>query len=142
MKIGIIGSRKYPNLDLVKEYIATLPKDTIIVTGGWPSLAGGYRVVEATAGVDRTAYIAAEAHGLVTVLVTGSKTKHKHMAGVQRNPFIVELSDSIVAFWDMKSRGSARTIAACWAAQKIALCIGPEGQQVAQPEAFVHAALR
>ena len=142
MKIGIIGSRGYPNLDLVKSYVASLPKDTIVVTGGWPSLAGGYRVVEATTGVDRTAYIAAEANGLVTVLVSGSKTKHKHMAGVQRNPFIIEFSDSIVAFWDLKSRGSARTIAACWAAQKIALVIDPKGQQLVQPDAHVHAALR
>ena len=52
------------------------------MTGGWRSLAGSYHVVEATTGVDRIAWQAAEEAGLVTCLVTGSKTKLGHMAGV------------------------------------------------------------
>jgi hypothetical protein len=93
-------------MELVGEYVRGLPKDTIIVTGAWPSLAGGYRVVEATSGVDREAYAAAEAAGLITVLVSGSKTKHGNLAGVQRNPTTVAISEAVTAFWDLRSTGT------------------------------------
>lgn len=33
-KVAIVGTRTYPHLDRVRSYIATLPPDTIVVSGG------------------------------------------------------------------------------------------------------------
>lgn len=127
MRLAIIGSRTFAPLEAVRGYVDTLPLDTILVTGGWPSLAGGYRVVEATAGVDREAYVAAERHGLVTVLVSGSKSKREHLAGLQRNPVIVDLAEAVVAFWDLRSTGTAHGLHHALATNKGVLVIGPQG---------------
>jgi len=130
MKLAIVGSRGYPKRELVRAYVQNLPPETIVITGGWPSNAGGYKVVEATAGVDRWAYLAAEAHGLTTVLVSGSKTIHKNMAGKVRNATTVELCDALVAFWTLESAGTAHTLTLAQAAGKGVLVLGPEGQVV------------
>lgn len=130
MKLAIIGSRKYPRRDIVEGYVAALPAGTVVVTGGWPSLAGSYNVVEATAGVDRIAYITAERAGFVTVLVAGSKTKHDHLAGVQRNPVIVEVADACAAFWDLRSPGTGRTLRLFAHANKGVVVFDENGQAV------------
>ncbi len=130
MKLAIVGSRDYLNRGAIRSYITTLPSTTIIVTGGWPSNAGGYNVVEATAGADREAYTVAEYCGLTTVLVSGSKTRHRNMAGKMRNITIVELCEALVAFWTLKSRGTANTLALAMAAQKPVRVIDPDGVEV------------
>jgi hypothetical protein len=130
VKLAIVGSRDYRNRGAVRAYVQQLPADTVVVTGGWPSHAGGYKVVEATAGVDREAYLAAEAAGLTTVLVAGSKTKHGRMAGKVRNPTVVELCDALVAFWTLASAGTANTLALALAAGKPMRVVGPEGTEV------------
>lgn len=130
MRLAVIGSRRYPLTERVREYVFSLPADTVVVTGGWPVLSGAYDVVEATAGVDREAYLAAEQHGLVTVLVSGSKTVHKHRAGLQRNPITVALAEAVVAFWDLQSSGTANTLALALDAKKPTMCVGPDGYQV------------
>jgi len=127
MRIAIVGSREFAPLEAVRTYVAALPQGTVIVTGGWPSNAGGYRVVEATRGVDREAYVQAERAGLVTVLVAGSRTRQEHLAGLQRNPVIVDLADIVVAFWDLRSSGTAATLRHALDAGKQVAVIGPQG---------------
>ena len=34
VKVGIVGSRSFRNLEQVKDYVKSLDKDTIIVSGG------------------------------------------------------------------------------------------------------------
>lgn len=134
MRLGIIGSRGYPLKDFVQSYVEALPKDTVVVTGAWPERPGGYYVVEPTAGVDRMAYRFAEAAGLVTVLVAGSRTKHRRMAGVQRNPVVVDVSEALVAFWDLKSPGTQGTLRMALRAPHLAGRIrvfGPTGAELA-----------
>ncbi len=139
MKLAIIGSRTYTNRAAVQAYVEALPLDTIVVTGGWPSRAGGYHVVEATAGVDREAYIAAEKRGLVTVLVSGSVSKRQRLAGIQRNPVVVDIGDAVTAFWDLKSRGTMDTLRQFRDAGKGVLVINeraevvPHWQQLLEP---------
>lgn len=137
MRIAIIGSRGYPHKSAVEDYIATLPVDTVVITGAWPSRAGGYRVVEATAGVDRRAYQAAERRGLVTALVSGSKSVNGNRAGLQRNPITVALSDAVVAFWTLTSTGTAHTLGLAARAGKGILVIGPDGAQVPQWQRYL-----
>lgn len=129
LKLAIIGSREYPLKDLVRSYVEQLTPDTVVVTGGWQARSGAYTVVEATPGVDREAFKAAEAHGLVTVLVTGSRTKYGRFAGAQRNPTIVDICQALTAFWDFESRGSARTLKRLSEVGKQACVIGPDGRQ-------------
>ena len=128
MKLAIIGSRTWPRKEKyrIEDYITALPPDTVIITGGWKSLAGGYHVIEPR-GVDAIAWRAAERVGLVVAIVAGSETKHKHMAGVQRNPVIAELCDACVAFWDGESRGTARTLREIMRLKKQAVVIAPGG---------------
>jgi hypothetical protein len=130
VRLAIIGSRTYANSEAVRGYVDTLPPDTVVVTGGWPSLAGGYHVVEATSGVDRIAWKAAERRGLVTVLVAGSKTKHAHLAGLQRNPVIVDIAEACVAFWDLRSSGTGGTLRGFAHANKGVIVIDEAGQVV------------
>lgn len=127
MRIAIIGSRDFAPLEAVRGYVAALPAGTVVVTGGWPSNAGGYRVVEATRGVDREAYVQAERTGLVTVLVAGSKTRHEHLAGLQRNPTIIDLSDAVAAFWDLRSSGTAATLRYALEQGRHVVVFGPQG---------------
>lgn len=140
MRLGVIGSRGYPLTSFVQEYVAALPKDTIVVTGGWPERPGGYYVVEATPGVDRTAYRAAEEAGLVTVLVAGSRTKHGRHAGIHRNPTTVELSEALVAFWDLKSPGTRGTLRIALEAPHLRggriRVFGPDGREVSTDLVF------
>jgi hypothetical protein len=141
MRLAIIGSRGYPNKDFVRDYIDALPKDTIVVTGAWPARPGGYWVVEPTRGVDRMAYRFAEAAGLVTVLVAGSKTGKGRLAGIQRNPVIPQISEALVAFWDLKSSGTRGTLQMAFHAPHLSGCVrvfGPGGQEV-DPRAFLAA---
>lgn len=96
VKIAIVGSRDFDRLDLVVEYVKSLPPDTIIVSGG-------------ARGVDRMAAVAGYNAGLGVVEHRPDWTKGPH-AGFERNSLIVEEADKVVAFWDGKSRGTMDTV--------------------------------
>lgn len=103
-KIAVVGSRGFTNLKKVDEYIKSLPKDTIIVSGGAP-------------GVDRTAERAARREGLRVEIFTAEwekfkrrKPGSKNPAGMIRNTKIIETSDEVVAFWDGQSPGTRDSI--------------------------------
>lgn len=97
MKIAIVGSREYPNLEEVRKYIRTLPRDTIIVSGG-------------AKGVDRTAAEEARKRGLGVVEYLADWDTFGKSAGLIRNQTIVDSCDELVAFWDGKSRGTVDSI--------------------------------
>jgi hypothetical protein len=81
MRLGIVGSRDFPRLDLVVEYVNGLPVGTIVVSGGAP-------------GVDLTAEVTAEDRGLgrdIKIIMPGEHP-------LDRNTRIVEASDVVVAF--------------------------------------------
>lgn len=96
MKIAIVGSRDFPNMQLVIDYVKGLPPGTIVVSGG-------------ARGVDRTAAVTAHEAGLVVVEYRADWTKGKG-AGFERNRLIVAQADRVVAFWDGQSRGTLDTI--------------------------------
>lgn len=97
MRVAIVGSRKYPDLDAVRRYVETLPKDTIIVSGG-------------AEGVDQSAELAAKACGLNVCIYYPRWDLHGKGAGFARNVLIVLNCDRLVAFWDGTSRGTKHTI--------------------------------
>lgn len=103
---AIIGSRDWPSPEAVRAYVRSLPKDTIVITGGWVDSDGS---VKPTRGVDRVAAMEAWACGLTVALVAGSPLHGKY-AGLRRNPAVVELAERGTAFHDGTSPGTAGTV--------------------------------
>ena len=97
VKVGIVGSRGFSDLERVKDYVKSLDKDTIIVSGG-------------AKGVDETAEIMGEELGMKVVSFKPDWKKYGRGAGIVRNKEICKYSDMICAFWDGKSKGTKNTI--------------------------------
>ncbi len=97
VKVGIVGSRGFSDLERVKDYVKSLDKDTIIVSGG-------------AKGVDETAEIMGEELGMKVVSFKPDWKKYGRGAGIVRNKEICKYSDMICAFWDGKSKGTLNTI--------------------------------
>lgn len=97
MKIAIVGSRDYPDLQAVVDYVKGLPSDTVIVSGG----AGG---------VDTAAERAAKSVGMATEIFRADWKRFGKVAGFMRNHDIVRAADRVVAFHHKESRGTAHTI--------------------------------
>ena len=97
MKVAIVGSRQYDILDEVKKFVRTLPKGTIVVSGG-------------ARGVDKIAELEAEKCGLETKVFPAYWDEYGKSAGYKRNVQIVNYADIIVAFWSVGSKGTKHTI--------------------------------
>ncbi len=97
MKVAIIGSRNLEVNDL-ENY---LPKETKeIVSGG-------------AKGVDACAKIYAQRSGLKITEFLPNYARYGRAAPIKRNDEIIDYSDTVVAFWDGKSKGTAYVIRAC-----------------------------
>jgi predicted Rossmann fold nucleotide-binding protein DprA/Smf involved in DNA uptake len=98
VRIGIVGSRHFPELDRVAEYVRSLPPTASLVTGS-------------ASGVDATATRAARERAL-PVRVLGASFEEAADAGsaMERNRRLVSSCDVLVAFWDGSSQGTRRTV--------------------------------
>lgn len=115
-KVAIVGSRNYPRLDLVRQYVASLAEDTVVVSGG-------------ARGVDETAEQAARERGL-QVESRPANWEHGKLAGFRRNSEIVAAADEVVAFWHAQSRGTFDTITKARKTGKPVLIFDSEGNVV------------
>lgn len=97
MRVAIVGSRDYPDENAVREYVRSLPSDTIVVSGG-------------ARGVDSWAADEAWKQKLAIRIYRAKWEKHGRRAGFLRNLEIVANADRIVAFWDGMSNGTRHTI--------------------------------
>lgn len=84
-------------MSLVEKFIATLPDDAIVVSGG-------------ASGVDSWAEVYAKQRGLQTEIYPAMWSTYGKSAGFRRNADIVNAADQVVAFWDGESKGTAHTI--------------------------------
>ncbi|MBJ7598754.1 MAG: hypothetical protein DLM67_11060 [Candidatus Nephthysia bennettiae] len=98
MRVGIVGSRHFPELDRVADYVRSLPSTSSLVTGS-------------ASGVDATARRAARERGL-PVRVLGASFEEAADAGsaMERNQRLVSSCEVLVAFWDGSSQGTRRTV--------------------------------
>lgn len=96
-RVAIVGSRAFPNRDLVTRFVRALPPGTIVVSGG-------------ARGVDQWAEDTAVECGLETRIFHADWTSLGRRAGPIRNAKIVAESDILIAFWDGRSRGTLNTI--------------------------------
>ena len=98
IKVAVVGSREYPNLKQVHDFVMNdLPDNAILVSGG-------------AKGVDETAERAARRRGLPVEIHNADWTTHGKRAGFIRNVKIVESANYVIAFWDGESRGTVHTI--------------------------------
>lgn len=104
-RIGIVGSRSFPNRDKVIQLVNSLPIDFEVVTGGAP-------------GVDTWAELMARERGLDLNIYYPDWTNLGKSAGIARNTLIVQNSDCIVAFWHNSSKGTKDSIKKAVAARK------------------------
>jgi len=105
MRIAIVGSRDYLNLDEVRQFVREQSRDTVIVSGG-------------AVGVDSAAVAEARRLGMPYEVYLPDWQKHGRRAGALRNQQIVAAADEVVAFWDGVSRGTAITMEMAKSARK------------------------
>lgn len=96
MRIGIVGSRTFNDLQLVRNTID--PEGIILV------VSGGAK------GADSLAEQFAAENNIPTLVFKPEWKKYGYTAGFIRNTTIVENSDHIYAFWDGSSRGTMDTV--------------------------------
>jgi NAD(P)-dependent dehydrogenase (short-subunit alcohol dehydrogenase family) len=98
VRVAIVGSRHFPELERVAEYVRSLPATVSLVTGG-------------ASGVDATATRAARERGLpVRVLGASFEEAADAETAQERNQRLVAACDVLVAFWDGSSQGTRRTV--------------------------------
>lgn len=98
MRVAVVGSRGYADLDEVRSYVRSLPEGTTIVSGG-------------ARGVDAIAEEAAGQRGHAVESYRPDYAKHGgKVAPIMRNKTIAEKCDRMVAFYDGNSRGTAHAI--------------------------------
>jgi predicted Rossmann fold nucleotide-binding protein DprA/Smf involved in DNA uptake len=91
LRIAIIGSRDFPDLDMVRRYVQKTPLDSTIVTGG-------------AIGVDQAAEeearrVRRRRHIIEPIILPGMSRKDYIAALFARNREIVDSSERIVGFW-------------------------------------------
>lgn len=107
MRVAIVGSRTYPDLAEVREFVAGLPQGTLVISGHGR-------------GVDMAAEDAANERfrrGELPkpLIFPADWDRHGKAAGCLRNTKIVEAvaaeaERAVTAFWDGRSPGTADTI--------------------------------
>ena len=105
MRVAVVGSRYFVNLELVRKYILGLPKDDTIISGG-------------AQGVDTVAVETAKARGMWTKTIPADWQQYGKRAGAIRNQLIVNEAEVVVAFWDKVSKGTKITIDMAYKAKK------------------------
>ena len=113
MKVAIVGSRGYRNLEEVRQFVRECERSTTIVSGG-------------ASGVDSVAVDEARRLGMTYEVHLPDWAVHGRAAGAIRNRVIVESADEIVAFWDGVSKGTKITIDMARAAGKPLRIVGQE----------------
>lgn len=116
MKVAVIGSRGFTDYSVVKGYLDRLNEKreiTLIVSGGatgadslgarWADDNGVQKLIHYAVWEDLTqpdARIKVNAYG----------KQYDANAGFRRNKYIIDDSEIIIAFWDMRSPGTRNSI--------------------------------
>ena len=97
-RVGVVGSRHFPDLERVARYVRDLPAGASLVTGS-------------ASGVDATVARVARERGLpVRVLGASFEEASDARRSAERNQKLIDQADVLVAFWDGVSQGTRTTI--------------------------------
>jgi len=113
MRVAIVGSRGWTDRKAIFDYVAALPKDTVIVSG------------EAR-GADTIAKEAAAHYGLAYDPYPADWKRYGRSAGIIRNQELVANCDRLVAFQIGDSPGTCNVIEAAMQIMKPVLVFYPE----------------
>ena len=116
-RVAVIGSRRFPNPEVIVAYVSNLPADTILVSGG-------------AEGTDTIAEQAARARSLSVEIYAADWERLGRKAGPIRNQQIVEASDLVVAFWDGGELGTLNTVMRAVEAKREVRVFDPDGREV------------
>lgn len=97
MKVAVIGSRSL-NVSNIGEYLPLECSE--IVSGG-------------AKGVDTSAADFALKHGIKLTVILPEYEKYGRGAPIVRNKQIIDHADTVIAFWDEKSKGTLSVIKHC-----------------------------
>ena len=98
MRVAIVGSRHFPELERVVEYIRSLPARASIITGS-------------ASGVDAAATKAAREKGIPVQVIPASFDELADASkSAARNQRLVDACDVLVAYWDGASKGTRTTV--------------------------------
>lgn len=115
MIVAVVGSRDWPDPQPIRDFIASLPEGTTVVSGG-------------ARGVDSIAAFNARARGLKVLEIKADWDRGGRGAGFARNAEIVAKADKVVAFWDGRSRGTEHTISLARAQGKLWQVVNQEAR--------------
>lgn len=114
-RVAVIGSRKWTDWEMVRDYIYSLDEDDVVVSGG-------------ARGPDEWGQIFAEERGLETLIFPADWASFGKKAGILRNRDIVKACDRLVAFWDGASTGTKHSIDLARSTNKPVLIFRPPEQ--------------
>jgi predicted Rossmann fold nucleotide-binding protein DprA/Smf involved in DNA uptake len=99
IRLAVIGSRTWTDYNFIYDAIKgwKLEPDDIVVSGG-------------ATGADQFAEKAAKMLGFKTQIFYPEYEKYGKEAPLVRNRIIVESSDGVLAFWDLKSVGTLHAL--------------------------------
>lgn len=100
MKIAIVGSRKFPRPELVRQCVRRLAEKH----PGFILISGGAQ------GVDTWAADEASALGIEVIVFPADWDRYGRAAGMLRNTDIVKEADAVIAFHDGVSKGTKDTM--------------------------------
>ena len=120
MKLGVVGSRDFADLSLVRKILKVLHEELrkynqelVIVSGG-------------ANGPDKEGEIFADKNGLKKIIFKADWTLGKH-AGILRNTDIINESEYVISWWDRLSKGTADSVKKAEAQNKLLAIIKPNG---------------
>ena len=117
MKIAVIGSRTFDDqIQLNKELSEVFKDGDCLVSGG-------------AKGADKLAEDWCRENDFECEIIYPDWQKHGQSAAFKRNHTIIEMADSVVAFWDGQSKGTKHSIDL--AKQKgidVKICLFEEGE--------------
>jgi hypothetical protein len=98
VKVAIVGSRHFPEIERVRSFVSSLPAGATVITGG-------------ASGVDAAAGEAARERqlGLIKLPPRFEESSDAAAAG-RRNQQLVDAAEVLVAFWDGESAGTRKTV--------------------------------
>lgn len=97
MRYAIVGSRRFRDLPMVREFVGGLCSRDMVISGG-------------AMGVDTVAIAAAKERAIPFAEYLPNYARDGDSAPLVRNRKIVDECDRVVAFWDGRSTGTAYTV--------------------------------
>lgn len=125
-KVAVVGSRNFPNVELVRYYVLNFSRNTQLVSGG----GGAVDLKAEETNSERE-------ESPECKIFHADWDTHGRAAGPIRNSEIADYADEVIAFWDRKtSRGTFDCVKKFFKKKKKIEIIDPKGNEISIEEFF------